>query len=118
MRPAAAADFSSGAYTMPRKWLRERISDARHDGGFSIVCFFFGDARMGCTHCRYSVDPTAPPRLRQYPPMLPGETIADKMSGVQETAFRKLVEAIARIALKRQGVWLMRRFGRWPDALR
>ena len=38
----ASADLSSGAYTIPSSWLRERISGARHDRSFSAVAFFLG----------------------------------------------------------------------------
>jgi hypothetical protein len=44
---AASADFSSGAYTIPSRWLRDRMSEARHARKFSGIAFFFG-----CSHFR------------------------------------------------------------------
>src|SRR5262249_60488881 len=39
---ATSADFSSGAQTMPRTWVRDRMSDARQALSFAAVGFFFG----------------------------------------------------------------------------
>jgi hypothetical protein len=71
LNSAASADFSSGAYTMPSGWLRDRIRDARQALSVAAVgSFLFGGShhskiKQQCQASKLSVNPEGPAVKRE-----------------------------------------------------